>query len=595
MERKNIQDQYKWNLSTMFNTNDDWYKEYDELNKLLPKTMKYKGKVLESAKTLLELINFDMEISKRIEKLYVYANMHLDEDTNNAYYQEMAGKIDNLNSQFSLATSYITPEILSCDFKLIKKYIDEEKGLEEYKYYLEEIFRFKKYVLSKEEERLIASFDQVMENPSKVSSLLRNSDLKFDKIKNEKNELVELNNSNYSLYMMSKDRNVRKDAFTSLYKGYAEHKNTLAKTLSGDLEASATIVKIRGYNSVREASLFANNINESIYDNLVDTINKNMNSVYKYYDLRKKVLGLNELHLYDMYAPLIDDNEKTYTYEEAQDLIIKSLSVLGDEYISNIKRAFKENWIDVYPNDNKKSGAYSWGCYLSNPFILTNFLGRYDDVSTLAHELGHSMHNLYSHANNPYQYSGYAIFVAEVASTVNELLLAHYMINNSNDNKEKLNLLNELLELYKGTMFRQTMFAEFETEIHNEVSNGEILTYDKLNSIYYNLNKKYFGNNVIIDDEIKYEWSRIPHFYTNFYVYQYATGLASATYIVESILSGKEHAVENYLEFLKTGGRDYPVEELKIAGVDINNPQVIESAVKTFDETIDEFEKIYTK
>lgn len=594
MERKDILDKYKWDLSVMYENDTLWKEEYDKVYSEYKEILNYKGKILESSANLLNTIELELNIGRKLEKLYVYAYMRLDEDTNNTYYQEMVGKIDNLNATISLDTSFITPELLESDYSKVEEFIKENDKLKRYEKYLKEIYRYKEHTLSKEEERVIAAFQQVLSNPSKTSSLLRNSDLDFGTI-NVEGEEVKLNNSNYSLYISSNNRQVRMDAFKTLYKEYAKHKNTLAQTLSGDMASNITISKLRGYNSVRESSLFDDNISLDIYDNLVDTVNNNMSTMYKYLSLRKKVLNLDELHLYDIYAPLIEEDEKKYTYEEAREIILKALSVFGEDYIANINKAFDENWIDVYPNDNKRSGAYSWGCYDSNPFILTNFQGRYDDVSTLAHELGHSMHSYYSNKNNDYEYSRYSIFVAEVASTVNELLLAYHMLETTEDVSQKLKIINELLELYKGTIYRQTMFAEFEKEIYDLKEKDEVITYEVLNNIYYDLNKKYFGKDVVIDDEIKYEWSRIPHFYTSFYVYQYATGLSAATHIVNSILNNEENAIKNYLEFLKTGGIDYPTNELKIAGVNIENKEVIESAIKTFDSLIDKFEKIYTK
>lgn len=595
MKRADIDKKYKWDLTKMYENDELWNEEYQKLKNNYHELSKYKGKIMASANNLLKTIKTDLKYSRQIEKLYVYAYMRLDEDTNNTYYQNLVGKIDNLISEIGLESSYIIPELLESDYSLVEKYLKEKPGLKEYKFHLEEIFRYKNHTLSQREEEIIANFHQIIKSPNKTSSLLRNSDLKFGKIKNKNKEEVELTNSNYSLLISSNDREVRKNAFKLLYQKYEEHKNTFASTLAGNMESNCVLSRLKKFNNTRESFLYNHNIDPSIYDDLIDTVNNNLDVIYKYYQLKKEVLNLDELHMYDLYTELVSKSDKKYTFEEGKEIVIKALSVLGKDYIKNIKRAFDENWIDVYSNENKKSGAYSWGCYDSNPYILLNFQGKIDDVSTLAHELGHSMHSFYSHENNPYQYSSYAIFVAEVASTVNELLLANYMLNNSTDKTEKLDILNQILEIYKGTLYRQTMFAEFEKDIYNKKESGEIITYQLLNDIYYELNKKYFGDNVYIDEEIKYEWARIPHFYTSFYVYQYATGLSAAAYIVESILNKKENALENYLEFLKTGGRDYPVSELKIAGVDMNDPKIVESAIKMFDNKIEEFKKIYTK
>jgi len=357
----------------------------------------------------------------------------------------------------------------------------------------------------------------------------------------------------------------------------------------------ASNAKILNFNSSLEASLYSDNVSTDVYNNLIDTVNNNLHILYKYYDLKKEVLELDELHLYDIYLELIKELDKEYSYEEAKELVINALSVLGDDYINNLKKAFDEKWIDVYNNVGKRSGAYSSGFYDTNPFVLLNYESKLKDVSTLAHELGHSMHTYYSCKNNTYNNSSYKIFVAEVASTVNELLLNKYLLKHSTDDKEKLYILNSLLELFKGTIFRQVMFAEFERDMHKKHENGEILTHDLLSNEYYKLNQKYFGPNVVVDEQIKYEWERIPHFYYNFYVYKYAIGLSAACYIVDGILNNRENALENYLNFLKSGGSDYPVNELKIAGVDITSPEVIESAIKTFDNTINEMKKLIKK
>ena len=364
--------------------------------------------------------------------------------------------------------------------------------------------------------------------------------------------------------------------------------------LSNDVKINNTLSRIRGYNSALEASLFLDNIDISVYNNLVSTVESNLNPLYNYLELKRKILQLDELHLYDVYVPLLENkNNKKYTFDEAKDLVIKAVSVLGDDYVSIIKKAFDERWIDKYPNVSKTSGAYSSGSYTTNPFILLNFQGELNDVSTLAHELGHSVHSYYSRKNNPFQYSNYKIFVAEVASTVNELLLANYLLKNSTDNDEKLNILNRLMELYRTTIYRQTMFASFEKEIYDLEYNGKVLTPEVINDVYYNLNKKYFGPNVYIDELIKHEWEKVPHFYYNFYVYKYATGLSAASSIVKKILSGEENAVDNYIKFLKTGGSDYPIEELKIAGVDMNDKNVICDAIEMFDNITKEFQELY--
>ena len=408
-------------------------------------------------------------------------------------------------------------------------------------------------------------------------------------------ESVELTESNYNTFIRSSNRDVRRDAFNTLLKTYGNYKNTLAKTFSGNVELLTSMAKVKKFASSIEASLYHDNIPVSVYNKLIDIINKNMDILYKYYDLKKEVLNLDELHLYDIYVPIVDNIEKKYSFEEAKETVLEALSVLGDDYINNLSKAFTERWIDIYNNKGKRGGAYSSGFYDTKPYLLLNFEGKYEDVTTLAHELGHSMHTYYSCHNQPYNLSSYNIFVAEVASTVNELLLVHYLISHSKDNKEKLFLINALLELYKSTIYRQVMFAEFERDMHNTVEKGEVLTNEYLSTKYYELVKRYFGDNVICDDVIKNEWMRIPHFYYNFYVYKYAIGLSCATKIVNGILNKEEGALDKYLAFLKTGGSMYPSEELKVAGVDIYDENVYQEAIDTFNNYIELFKDIAKK
>ena len=521
--------------------------------------------------------------------------MKSDEDTSNTHYQKMKGEVQNLNVLVSSTTSFVVPELIQSDYSLIEQYIAELPELACYKRMLKDIYRFKKYTLSKKEEKIISKLSKVLDSSSLTANLVRNSDLTFGTITDEEGREVELTNSNFTKYMESSNRDVRKQAFYTLYQGYEKVKNTLASTLASQVETNVAIADIRGYKSALEMSLFGSNVDVNIYHNLIKVVNDNLHVLHKYYNLKKEYLKLDELNLYDVYAPLVEEENNVYKFEKAKEIVINALSVLGEKYINDLKRAFDEKWIDIYPNKGKRSGAYSWGCYDSYPYILLNYHERFNDVSTLAHELGHSMHSFYSRKHNEYQDAHYEIFVAEVASIVNELLLYRYMIDNSNDKKQKLNILNNILELFRGTLFRQTMFAEFELEIYNLVNNNEVLTHDTLSKIYYDLNKKYFGDNVVVNEEIKYEWARIPHFYTSFYVYQYATGMAAACAIVNDIINKGEDAINKYLEFLKTGGRDYPVELLKIAGVDLSKPEPIKEAIKLFEKTIDEFIKLSQK
>jgi len=593
--RSEIEEKYKWDLTTIYKSDELWYKDLEKVSKETEKISEFRGNIVNSSSNLLKYLKFDEDLERKLYKLYYYASLKHDEDTTNPIYQEMIGKIDDVIKKSSELSAFVSPEMFSVDYETIKKYINEEKGLEEYKFTLENFYRFEKHKLNETEERILSSLSNVLGITQEVYKSLTNSDLKFGFIKDENGKEVEFTNSNYSKFIHSSDRNVRKQAFHLMHETYGDYKNTISNTFKGNVDYLTEMAKIKKFNNSLEASLFSDNIDTSVYNNLIDTINKNLNTIYKYFDLKKEVLNLDEIHLYDIYVELVKDLDKEYSFEEAKDLVFKALSPLGENYLKDLQKAFDERWIDVYNNKGKRGGAYSSGFYDTNPFVLLNYEGKLKDVSTLAHELGHSMHTYYSCQNNPYTDSDYKIFVAEVASTVNELLLCMYLIKNSKDDKEKMFVLNELMELFKGTIYRQVMFAEFERDMHALKEKGEILTNELLSNEYYKLNQKYFGPNVVVDEAIKYEWSRIPHFYYNFYVYKYAIGLSSACHIVNNILEGKENALENYLSFLKSGGSDYPANELKIAGVDVTSPEVIESAIKMFDNVIDEFKTLFEK
>lgn len=593
--RSEIEEQYKWDLTTIYKSDESWYEDLEKVSKEVNKISDFRGNIVNNASNLLRYLKFDDELERKMLKLYYYASLKHDEDTSNTKYQEMLGKIELVLKKHSEISSFVSPEMFSINYEKVKEYIKEEKGLEEYKFTLENFYRFESHKLNETEEKIISSLSNVLGVSEETYGSLTDSDLKFGFIKDENGKEIEFTESNYSKFIHSSDRNVRKEAFELMFKTYSNYKNTLSTTYKGHVNYLTEMAKIKKFNNSLEASLFSDNIDTSVYNNLIDTINKNLNTIYKYFDLKKQVLNLDEMHLYDIYVELVKDLDKEYSFEEAKALVFKALSPLGENYLKDLKKAFDERWIDIYNNKGKRSGAYSSGFYDTNPFVLLNYEGKLKDVSTLAHELGHSMHTYYSCKNNPYTDSHYQIFVAEVASTVNELLLCMYLIKNSKDDKEKMYVLNELMELFKGTIYRQVMFAEFERDMHALKENGEILTNELLSNEYYKLNQKYFGPNVVVDELIKYEWERIPHFYYNFYVYKYAIGLSSACHIVNNILEGKDNALENYLAFLKSGGSDYPANELKIAGVDVTSPEVIESAIKMFDGVIDEFKTLFEK
>ncbi len=595
MLRSEISDSDKWDLTTIYKDIEDFNKDLELAKELIKKFSNHEKNMMNSAKNLLETILDDIKITRLINKLYMYAHINSDSDTSDTCYQELKGKVSNLDIEYSKISSFVLPSLLKEDYSTIENFYKEEPKLLEHKFTFENTFRYKDHVLSESEEKMISTLSGALGNSEEIYDVFTNSDMELGTIMDENNEEVELTDTNYAKYIRSKDRRVRHDAFLVLLNGYSKYKNAIAKMISGDVKANVALAEIKKYPSALEASLFSDNIDKKVYDNLIDSVHNNLQPLYDYFELKRKMLGLDELHLYDTYTSVISESTREYIFDEAKDIVINALSVLGDEYINDLSKAFDERWIDIYPNKGKVSGAYSSGSYDTNPFVLLNFNGTLDDISTLAHELGHSMHSYYSRRDNPYQYSGYKIFVAEVASTVNELLLANYLLNNSNDDKLKLVVLNNLLDMFKGTIYRQTMFAEFEKKMYDIEENKNVITHEALSNIYYDLNKLYFGDKVIVDDEIRYEWMRIPHFYYNFYVYKYATGLSASCHIVKRILNKEENALEDYLSFLSSGGSNYPLEELKIAGVDMTNKEVVESAIDMFKEYLSDFKTLYDK
>lgn len=591
--RCEIEDKYKWDLTKIYKDEKEWQKDFDDVKEKILKVLEYKDSFLSNGKKLYEYLKYDEEVSRKLEKIYYYAHLNYDADTLDEKYKVMTNKVSDLFTKYNELSSFVVPEILKLDEEKLNTFYKEEEKLEDYRFSIENIYRFKNHTLDEEKEKMLSNLSKCLSNPEETYEALTDSDFEYDYITDEKGNKVKFNESNYSLFIKSKDRSVRKRAFEMLHNKYKKYIRTITSTYKGEVETNVVLAKIRNYDSAISASLYSDNVPVDIYDNLIKVVNDNMNVLYDYYDLKKKILSLDRLHMYDTYVEIINKIDKKYSFDEAKEIVIDALSVLGDKYVKNLKKAFDEKWIDIYHSKGKRSGAYSSGNFDVNPYVLLNFEGTLNDVSTLAHELGHSMHTYLSCKNNPYQYSSYEIFVAEVASTVNELLLANYMLKNSKNKDEKLAIINHILDLYKATLYRQTMFAEFEKETHKLREKGEVLTSDLLSNTYYNLVKKYFGPNVLCDDLIRYEWARIPHFYYNFYVYKYATGISAASYIVDGILNNKEGALENYINFLKTGGSMYPLDELKIAGVNLNSKSVILSAIKTFEKYLKEFKDIY--
>ncbi|MFC0271970.1 oligoendopeptidase F [Metabacillus herbersteinensis] len=593
--RSEIKEADTWRLEDVFPTNEAWEKEFNEVKEALPKIAEYKGKLGESASVLYEALSYQDEVMERLGKLYTYAHMRYDQDTTNSSYQALNDRATTLYTQASSAAAYMVPELLSVDESKIKDFLNEKEELKLYEHALDEINRQRPHVLTAEQEGLLAEASEVLGSSGNTFGMLNNADLTFPTIKDENGEEVEITHGRYIRFLESEDRRVREDAFKAVYETYGNFKNTFASTLSGTVKKDNFSARVRNYESARHAALSSNDIPESVYENLVSTVNQNLHLLQRYVKLRKEVLELDEVHMYDLYTPLIKDVKMEVKYEEAQDYLLKGLAPLGEEYINVLKDGFENRWVDVHENKGKRSGAYSSGTYGTNPYILMNWQNNVNNLFTLAHEFGHSVHSYYTRKEQPYPYGNYSIFVAEVASTCNEALLNDYLLKTIDDEKERLYLLNHFLEGFRGTVFRQTMFAEFEHLIHKKAQDGESLTPELLTKTYYDLNKKYFGDEIVVDEEIGLEWTRIPHFYYNYYVYQYATGYSAATALSKQILEEGQPAVDRYLEFLKAGSSDYPIEVLKKAGVDMTSSQPIEEACKVFEEKLNEMEELLAK
>ncbi len=592
LKRANVKKEHTWALEDMFATDEQWEQELAELNKLIDRFQVYKGHLTDSADKLYEYLMLDEQVGQSLERIYVYANQSMHVDMNNSKYQDYAAKATTALTQIKSATAFFTPEILSVDEGIIRAYMDEKPELATYKIMFERIFKAKPHTLSNAEETLLAEASEALGAAGDIFALFNNADIKFDDIQDEDGNTVPMSNSRYAIYLRSENRDVRKTSFDSMYKAFGQFKNTLAATYNANAKKASFYAKTRHYDSSVEASLAPKNIPVAVYDNLIETIHAHLPKYYRYMKLRKQVMGLDELHMYDMHVPMITGVNKKITFEEARDTVLEALKPMGEEYISILKEGFNNRWIDIYENEGKRSGAYSWGAYGTHPYVLLNHNDNMDSMFTLAHEMGHALHTYYSNKTQPYTYAGYELFVAEVASTCNESLLIQHLLKQSTDKKERAHLITHFLDSIKSTILRQTMFAEFEKITHGMVDNGESLTADKLCDIYYDLNKLYFGPDVYVDEAIKYEWARIPHFYSEFYVYQYATGFSAAIALSKRILELGEAGVQDYLKFLTGGSSKYPIDLLKDAGVDMSTPAPINAAMELFEELLNELETL---
>ena len=590
-KRSEADSKYTWKLEDMVAEDSQWEQMFKEASGEISEYASYKGRLAGSADTLYACLLFDDKLSQKIERLYVYARMRSDEDTTVQRYQDMFSRAQTLSYRAAENSSFLVPEILSMDRELLEQYMAADNGIGHFKRALEIILARRDHTLSGEMEELLAQSYDATQGASQIFTMFNNADVKFPVITGESGEGIQITHGNYISLMENQDRRIRKDAFEGLYSVYEQFSNTLAAALSSNVKQAVFYAKAKKYASSREYYLADNEVPELVYDNLVKAVRENIVKLHEYTRVRKDVLGVDELHMYDLYVPMVAAADRRYTYEEAKSIVLEGLAPLGEEYLSLLKQGFDSRWIDVYENEGKRSGAYSWGTYGSHPYVLLNFHGTLNDVFTLAHEMGHSIHTWYSDRNQPFTYAGYKIFVAEVASTCNEALLIRHLLKKAGSREEKAYLLNHFLESFRGTLFRQTMFAEFEDMAHKKAARGESLTAESLCSIYRQLNADYFGPAMTVDRQIDYEWERIPHFYTPFYVYQYATGFSAAVAISSRIMSGEPGALEGYKKFLSGGCSMKPIDLLKLCGVDMSTTRPVDEALGFFGELIEEFKK----
>lgn len=593
--RNDIDKDSTWSVEDIFANDDLMQAEFDRLMSQIPELEKYKGRLSESADTLLEAIRFFEDYYRKLEMACLYAGLRESEDLTNSFYKGLNDMCETLGTKVAAATAFFNPEILEMSEDTIDRFCEQEEGLGHYRHYFEKLFRKKPHTLSFAEETILAAASKICGAPSGIFSMLENADMKFGTVKDKDGNELELTLGRFINYLESPDRILRENAFNALYDEFIDHQHTIAAAYSSSVDGDIFISKTRKYNSCIEQSLFADNVQVEVYKNLIAVVHEYLPHMYKYVSLRKKRLGVDELHMYDIYTPIVADADTDISYEEACDTVIKSLAPLGEDYIAIVRECFEKRWIDVYENAGKRSGAFASGCYDSHPYILMNFDGKISDMFTLAHEIGHAAHSYLSDKNQSFTYAGYPIFLAEVASTVNEALLMDYLLKKSgenNDGKTKEYLLNYYLEQFRGTLFRQTMFAEFEMITHETAEKDQPLTVDRLKDIYYGLVKQYFGDGITVDEKIAYEWSRIPHFYSAFYVYKYSTGYSAAIAFAKKILDEGQPAVDAYKGFLMSGGSDYPIEILKKAGVDMSSPKPIRDALDVFASIVAQFEGV---
>lgn len=592
LKRSEVNEEFTWDLTALCPDKAAWEAVIEDIQERASRLAELEGHIADSAETLLSYLTQLEEMEIKSTPAYSYAHRLSDQDVGNTANQAMVQKLQSINASISSKLAFADPEILDIDAETLERYYAEQPKLEAYRKYIQEIQRLKPHRLSAEMERLLAMTGEMSGIPSQTFSIFNNADLKLPEMTDENGETIRITHGRYGTLIRSADRRVRREAFENVYRTYKQFENTLASLYSGQVKKLMFYAKARKFASTLEAAVSGNDVSPSVYENLLTVVNANLDKMYRYVSLRKRLLGLDELHMYDVYTPIIPDASRKISFEEAKETVLKALAPLGEDYISLLQEGFQNRWIDVYENEGKRSGAYSAGAYGSHPCVLLNYDDTLDDMFTLAHEMGHALHSHYSNTNQPYFYSHYKIFVAEVASTCNEILLMEYLLKHTTDAKERAYLLNHYLDSFKGTVYRQAMFAEFEKKTNALAESGEGLTAQVLNDVYYELNQRYFGPDMVSDPAIAVEWAKVPHFYYNFYVYQYATGFSAAVAIARNILKEGAPAVARYKEFLSGGCSLPPVELLKIAGVDLETPRPIQEALDVFGEVLDEIEKL---
>ncbi len=591
MKREEQKKENTWNMEDLFLSDTIWEQSLQEVSEKINEYQKFSGKIRESKKNLLDYLKWNDAVNLQAERLYVYSHQKYHQDMTNATYQDYAGRAQKLLVDIRSAASFFEPELLDIDENILNQWLEDSR-FADYRRYIREILRGKEHTLDKKTEEVLAKSQRMASAADNIYAAYHGADIDFPEITDSEGKKIKITHGNFVPLLNKPDRELRKKVFKAVYKTYGSMKNTVAAMFHANVEQACFYADVRKYPSTRAMYLDGSNIPEGVYDNLIDVVHENLDLMHRYVTLRKKALGVEELHMYDIYVPIVNPPEERIPFDKAKEMVIEGLSPMGKEYIGKLKEGFDNRWIDIYENEGKRSGAYSWGAYGTHPYVLLNYQGTLDHVFTLAHEMGHALHSYYSDTTQPYSNAGYKIFVAEVASTCNESLLIHHLLKQTETPKTKAYLINHFLEQFKGTLYRQTMFAEFEKITHKMVEEGKTLTSDVLCSVYYDLNKKYFGEEMVLDEEISLEWARIPHFYKPFYVYQYATGISAAIALSKKIMTRKEQGVADYMKFLTGGNSRDPLELLKLAGVDMTRKEAIEDALDLFRTLLDQMEEL---